>query len=171
MARFKLAIKKIDSIADIDSILKEIGLAERELEAIDSKAQREIIAIREKAIKDGELLRNIIQELSIMVGSYAEQNRNTLFSDKKSMDLTFGTFGFRKSTSIQVKKSTLELLKRYNMDKFIRIKEEVNRELMSELDDETLTKIDSFRKVNDNFFCDTNREEINRIIMSNSGKL
>jgi len=47
---------------------------------------------------------------------YAEYNRDELFWDKKSVQLSFGIFGCRKSTSISVKVSTLELLKKMGLD-------------------------------------------------------
>ncbi len=161
--RLKPKIEKIYSIEEANDILKEVGLLQIELDEIDAEAQRGIIAIREKALLRGESIRGRIEELSNLIGNFAQYNKEGLFSDKKSITLTFGVFGFRKSTSIHVKKSTLELLKKFKMDRFIRVKEEPNKDLMAELSDIDLAKVDAHRKNKDDFFLEANREEINKL--------
>jgi len=161
MARLKPNISKINSLEDVDFALKEIGLAERELEQIDAEAQKKIALIKEEALKKGEGLRNRIAELASLIGAFAEYNKNELFKEKKSIELTFGVFGFRKSTSIHVKKTTLELLKKLQMFQFIRVKEEPDKEKLADLDDEALASVDAARKVKDDFFCEANKEAIN----------
>lgn len=81
------------------------------------------------------------------------------------MDLSFGSFGYRKSTSISVKKTTLELLKELNLGKYIRIKEEADKDAMAAMTDEELTQVDAVRKVKDAFFCEANKEEINKELL------
>lgn len=161
MARLKPNISKINSLEDVDFALKEIGLAERELEQIDAEAQKKIALIKEEALKKGESLRNRIAELASLIGAFAEYNKNELFKEKKSIELTFGVFGFRKSTSIHIKKTTLELLKKLQMFQFIRVKEEPDKEKLADLDDETLASVDAVRKIKDDFFCEANKEAIN----------
>lgn len=51
------------------------------------------------------------------------------------------------------------------MTQFIRIKEEANKEKLAELDDETLNKVNATRKVKDAFFCEADREEINKDLL------
>jgi phage host-nuclease inhibitor protein Gam len=75
-----------------------------------------------------------------------------LFKDKKTVQLSFGNFGYRKSTSISVKKTTLELLKKLGLDRYIRVKEEPDKEAMADMDDEALAQADAVRKVKDDFF-------------------
>lgn len=103
--RYKPDTGKLNSLDEVDLALKEIGLAEKELEAIDAKAAKEIAAIKERAAKEGEDLRRKIQDTAAKIAAYAEYNKGELFKDKKSVELTFGMFGYRKSTSIHVKKT------------------------------------------------------------------
>jgi phage host-nuclease inhibitor protein Gam len=165
MARLKPNTKKIESIEDANLVLKEIGLLERELEAIDGEAHKQIAEIKSGAAKEGGQKRKRILELSALLGAYAEYNRGDLFRDRKSVAVSFGVFGYRKSTSISVKKTTLELLKKLGMDKYVRVKEEADKEAMAELDDEALTQVDAVRKVKDDFFCEADREEINKDLL------
>ncbi|MDR0512070.1 MAG: host-nuclease inhibitor Gam family protein, partial [Treponema sp.] len=138
---------------------------EKELEGIDADAHRQIAEIKEEAVKKGKNIRKRITDNSALLGAYAEYNRAELFKDKKSVQLSFGVFGYRKSTSISVKKTTLELLKKLNLTKYIMVKEEPSKEAMSDLDDETLAQVDAVRKIKDDFFCEADKEEVNKELL------
>lgn len=163
--RIKPQTGKIESLEDVNIALRDIGLAERELSAIDSAAIKDIAAIKSKAAKDGEALRNRIAEISAKIQAYAEYNRDDLFKDRKSIELSFGIIGFRKSTKISVKKTTLELLKKLSLTKCVRIKEEPDKDAMADLDDETLLQVGAVRKVSDDFFCQSNTDEVNKDLL------
>jgi phage host-nuclease inhibitor protein Gam len=165
MARFKPQVGKINSLEDANLVLKEIGLLERELEAIDAEAHKLIAEIKADAVKKGEGIRKRIADNSARLGAYAQYNREELFKDRKSVEISFGSFGYRKSTSISVKKATVELLRKLNLLKYIRVKEEPDKEAMAELDDETLAQVDAVRKIKDEFFCEANKEEINKELL------
>ena len=165
MARLKPNVKKVESLEDANLTLKEIGLLERELETIDGDAHKQIAEIKTAAVKAGEPIRKRIADLSALLGAYAEYNRDDLFKDRKTVQVSFGVFGYRKSTKISIKKTTLELLKKLDLKKYIRVKEEVNKDAMSALDDETLAQVDAVRKVKNDFFCEANKEEINKELL------
>jgi phage host-nuclease inhibitor protein Gam len=103
MARLKPNVKKIESLGDANLTLKEIGLLKRELESIDGDAHAKIAEIKTAAVKAGEPIRKRITDLSALLDAYAEYNRADLFGDKKTVQVSFGIFGYRKSTSIGVK--------------------------------------------------------------------
>jgi phage host-nuclease inhibitor protein Gam len=165
MARFKPSVGKIETIEDANLVLKEIGLLERELESIDAEAHKQITEIKSVAEKDGKPVRKRIADLAALLGAYAEYNKDELFSEKKTLELSFGCFGYRKSTSISVKKTTVELLKKLRLTRYVRVKEEADKEAMAELDDETLSQVDAVRKIVDKFFCEADREEINKELL------
>ena len=165
MARYKPNIGKIKTLEDANLALKEIGLLEHELEAIDGEANKKIAEIKADCAKQGEGLRKRITDLSALLGAFAEYNREELFKDRKSQKLSFGEFGYRKSTAISIKKTTLELLKKLKLDRYIRTKEEVDKDLMAEMSDESLAQVDAVRKVKDSFFCQANREEVNKELL------
>lgn len=161
MARIKPELKMLTSLEDVDATLMEIGTLEKELAKIDMAADKKIADIRAKAAADGEEKRKRIAELSSMIGAFAQYNRDELFKDKKTVELSSGIFGFRKSTSIACRKTCVELLHKLGMEKYIRIKEEPNKDLMAELDDEQLRNVDAARRVKDDFFCEAKKEEVN----------
>jgi phage host-nuclease inhibitor protein Gam len=163
--RYKPSVGKIKTLEDANLVLKEIGLLEHQMAVIDGEANKEIAAIKEKCAKEGQGLRSRIADLASLLGAFAEYNKEEYFKDRKSVDLSFGSFGYRKSTSISVKKSTLDLLKKLHLDKYIRVKEEPDKEAMSEMNDEALAQVDAVRKVKDTFFCEANREEVNKELL------
>jgi phage host-nuclease inhibitor protein Gam len=165
MARFKPETGKIESLDEANLVLKEIGLLERELDSIDTASHKQIAEIKAKSAKKGLPIRNRILDLSSMLGAYAEYNRAELFKDSKSIKLSFGAFGYRKSTSISIKSTTLELLKKLGLMKYIRIKEEPDKEKMADMDDEALLQVDAVRKVKDGFFCEADKEEVNKDLL------
>ena len=165
MARLKPQVGKIGDLDEANLVLKEIGILEKELEGIDAEAHKQIAEIKEDAAKKGQTLRKRITDNSSLLSAYASYNKAELFKDRKSVQLSFGSFGYRKSTSISVKKTTLELLKKLKLAKYIRVKEEVDKEVMAELDDDTLAQVDSVRKIKDDFFCEADKEEINKELL------
>ena len=168
MARYKPVQSKLEKIEDVDLALKEIGLIERELEVIDAEAHKQISDAKQEAAEKGEPLRKRIAEISAKIGAFAEYNKDDLFQDKKSIELTFGVFGFRKSTSISVKKTTTELMQKLGLTSYLRVKTEPDKERMAELDDDALSQVDAVRKVKDDFFCEPNKEEVNKDLLKQS---
>jgi phage host-nuclease inhibitor protein Gam len=165
MARYKPTPGKLETLEDVNSVLREIGLLEREIESIDAGAQKKIGEIKAAAAKQGEPLRKKITELSEKINAFAEYNKDDLFKDRKSVELTFGVFGFRKSTSISVKKTTVALLEKLGLNRYIRIEKQPDKEAMGEMDDESLAQVDAVRKVKDAFFCEPDREEVNKDLL------
>jgi phage host-nuclease inhibitor protein Gam len=64
-----------------------------------------------------------------------------------------------------VKKTTLGLLEKLKLDKYIRVKKEPDKEAMAFMDDEELAQVDAVRKIKDVFFCEANREEVNKELL------
>ena len=163
--RIKPEAGKIASLEDANMALRDIGLAQKELDALDNATNKKIAEIKTSAAKQGEELRKSIAEKSAKLQAFADYNKDELFKDRKSVDLSFGVFGYRKSTKISVKKTTLGLLEKLGMDKFIRQKKEPDKEALSELDDETLMKVDAARKISNDFFCEAKTEEVNKDLL------
>lgn len=164
--RFKPETTKLETLEDVNLAMRDIGLWQRDLDAIDTQANKEIAEIKTKASKAGEPLRDKISATVAKIQAFAEYNKDDYFVDRKSVDLSFGTMGWRKSTSISIKKTTtLELLKKLKLDKYIRVKEEPNKETMAELDDDTLASVDAVRKVKNDFFVEAKTEEVNKDLL------
>lgn len=163
--RFKPQTSKLETLDDVNLAMRDIGLWQKELEAIDNDANKKIAEIKTKASKDGEELREKISGTVAKIQAFAEYNKDEYFKDRKSVELSFGSMGWRKSTSIHVKKTTLDLLKKLKMPDCIRLKQEPDKEAMAALDDETLASVDAVRKVKNDFFVEAKTEEINKELL------
>ena len=91
---------------------------------------------------------------------YSEYNKEELFKDKKTIELTFGQFGFRQSTSISVKKNTLDLLKEHGFREAIKVKESVNKDILRDWSDERLALVNAKRVVKDSFWVEVKENPV-----------
>lgn len=157
--------EEIGTVMEADDVLREIGLLESELEVIDAKARQKAETISQKAADDGAPARKRIAELTAKINAYAEANKGELFKEKKSIELVFGSFGFRESTSILVGENTVELLKKRGLLNCIRVKEEPNKTVLAQLDEKTLSKVGAERVTKDSFFLKAAPKKINGNIL------
>lgn len=165
--RYKPEVQAIQTIDDADKALAELCGLEGKLEEIDTEAEREIAQIREKATTAGKPLREHIKELNATLKAWAAFHKKDLFKDHKSIERPFGTFGYRKSPArISISKDTIELLKKLGHEECVRIKEEVNKEALRDFTDEELAKVGASRKIKEEFFCQTKREQVNQDMLT-----
>ena len=162
MARKKpqVEIKKITSLKEADETLHRIADLRAKLKQIEAEAEIKVNKIKEETAQAAEPYLKEIEALEKSLAVYSEYNREELFKGKKSVELTFGLFGFRQSTSISVKKETLPLLKEYGFTDAIKIKETVNKEAMREWSDEKLAMVKAKRVVKDAFWYEVKENEI-----------
>lgn len=168
MPKTRTRITSKDQIKDLDGAnqaIAEIGRLTMQIEAIDGKASEKIGKIKDQAARDGESARNRIKVIESALLLYAEYNKGDLFKDRKSIDLSYGTIGYRLSTKISIKRTTMDLLKKLFGGKGVRIKEEVDKEELAAWQNEDLAQVDAARVTQDTFFYEVNREEINKDLL------
>jgi len=156
--------QQVKDLDEANLALAEIGRLQMKLEAIDGKASEKIGKIKEAAAKEGESARERIQELDSALALYAEYNKRELFKEKKTIALSYGNIGFRLSTKVSIKKTTLELLRKL-MPHGIRFKEEIDKEEMKNWDDGQLAQVDAAKVETDTFFYEVNREQVNQDLL------
>lgn len=166
MPRTRIASpQQIKTLNDANQALKEIGALQIQLEVIDGEASKEIGLIKERAAKDGEKARAKIKNLEQALALFGEYNKADLFSEKKTVELSYGSIGFRLSTKVKTKKNTLELLKKLFPGKAIRIEEKINKEELKDWEDKDLAKVDAAKVTEDTFGYEVNKEEVNKNLL------
>ncbi len=169
--RTKAIAVKITDLDEANQSLREIAHLQDEIERIDASADRKIAKIKEDAALSGKEHRKRIIELEQGVSLYAEHNKEELFPEKRSVELSYGRIGFHKSTKISVKnkpaeKSTLELIKKlFPKSGAIRIKEEVNKDELSEWSSEKLAQVNATKEKKDAFYYEIDRERVNQDLL------
>jgi len=163
MARTKSNEFAIKSLEEADRVLQELCEIEAQIEAIDNAAHEDIALIKKRAAEEGKPMRERYKSCVKAIEAYARYFRGDLFKDRKSLDRTFGIFGFRKAPdAISVSKETAELLQKHGLEEYVRTKIEPDKEAMLSLDDETLEKVGAARRQKEDFFVETKRELVNQ---------
>lgn len=188
--RYKPENGKIENLEDVNQALFDIKQAEAEIAKIDAAADAQISKIKEKAAKDGEKHRDIIQSMVAKIQAYADYNKENLFNKSKSIELENGTFGYRLSTKVSIKKNTLELLHKLigrttesmkaecdkgekarlkeeiaKLEVCIKTEEKLIKTSIGELTDEQRIAIAATKISTDSFFCETSIEAVNQDIL------
>ncbi|TAK96527.1 hypothetical protein EPO05_01545 [Patescibacteria group bacterium] len=124
------------SLSQANTLLGELGATQDTINEIEKALADEIRAIKAKVAKKlGSLV--VIRDTQLnSLFAYANQNKGVLTEDRRSIQLTSGTFGWRWSTPrVEIDGTdaeTIEMLKETDNERYIRIIEEVNRQLLLE---------------------------------------
>lgn len=172
MARVRMDdYEKLETIDDVDGALKEIASLKRECALIDAEANEKIDRIKEQATEKAKRFTTRIEELAKGIHLFAEANREEVFpKDQKTVELTFGLIGYRKSTKISITKSTLELIKENGFLDGIRTKEEIDRDALHDWDDAKLKSVKAKKVVEDIFWYEVKEEAITDTVESKKVK-
>lgn len=165
MSRTKPRATIIADLKQAEGALAEMAAIDRTLTEIKSTMGAAIDAAKETASRESAPLLERRKELENAVATFASLNKAALFRDRKSLDLGFGTIGYRLSTRItQVSKVTVEMtlarMKELGLLDGIRLKEEVNKDAALGWTDAQLELVGLKRRVSDDFYIDTRPEDI-----------
>ncbi len=152
--------RKITSLSEADGMLHEMADLKAKIRKVQADADIAVNAIKESMM---ETVRPMLEQIEAMEKSlavYSEYNRTELFNDKKTIELQFGLFGYRQSTSVSIKKTTLELLQKHGFDDAITIKPQVNKEIMRSWSTERLALVDATLVVEDKFWIETKENDL-----------
>jgi phage host-nuclease inhibitor protein Gam len=106
-----------------------------------------------------------VAEIEAAIAAYAEYHKPEVFARRKSIDLTFGTIGYRASTKLKlISKMTwervLQSLRDNGLHDLIRTREEPDKEKMKSLTPEHLQDLGCKVVQEDTFFYELSAQEI-----------
>lgn len=161
MARKRMTATTLESWAEVDTCLRQIGEIDREIGLLEAAQQEQIDAVKAATKAAAEPLQNKKAGLELAIQQYAESNRAE-FIRAKTRELTFGSVGFRLSTRVVIKNigNTLQALKDFGLTACIRIKEECDKEAMKNLPLEQLHAVGAALKQDDAFGYEVKRDAI-----------
>jgi len=148
--------------AEADEIVRQIGDLQLQITNLEQAAKEDLDSIKAKLAEAVKPLQEKIKLHTRSLEAFAANNRKD-FGRAQSRKLNFGMLGWRKSASISIKKTTLELIrkvfgKRYA--EYVHVKESVNREALRRLTDEQLASVGARRKIKEAFFVEPDLPEI-----------
>lgn len=161
MARKRMEGTALNSYKDVDAVLRRIGEIDRDLALAQAATDEAIDKVKQAHKEAAEPLHSIKASLELQLKEFAEARRID-FQDVRSRELTFGSIGFRRSTSVVIKKAgdTLSALLALGLTHCVRTKQEPDKEAMRELSTETLASVGAALKVTDAFGYEIKREQI-----------
>ena len=164
MAKRIKSNKQIEPIADwkaADEFVKQIGELSLEIKEAEQTANDKI---NEAKTGFANYTAPLLKKITILTDSLEAfaANHTDDFGKAQSRKLNFGTIGWRKSTVIATKKTTLELIKKVfgkYAPNYLHIKEAVNKEALETLADKQLASIDAKREPKESFFVEPDLPE------------
>ncbi len=117
---------------EAEDMVAQIGALQRQVVSIESAMNDELSAIKRGFEEEALPLNAKIEELFLGVKAWAETNRSDLCKGtRKTVNLTSGEISWRKTPKkVSLKKipDVIQALKSLSLDRFIRTKEEVDKE-------------------------------------------
>lgn len=139
-----------------DSHLAKLGALIGERSGYEAAANAMIDQVKTDLKKQVSPLDEKIQKHVRSLEAFCAANRSD-FGGRQSRSMLFGVVGWRKSTSITVKKTTLQKIKdlfKQKASQYIRIKEDADKEALARLTDEQLANVDARRQHREVFFAE-----------------
>lgn len=161
MARKRMTGTALADWDEVDRCLAEIGAIDREIGLLEAAQQESIDQIKTstKAAADPLLAKKV--GLEVAIKEFAEANRAE-FIKAKTRELTFGSVGFRLSTSVVIRRvaDTLQALHDLELTECITVKEAPNKDAMRNLPIDVLHAVGATLKTEDAFGYEIKREAI-----------
>lgn len=133
MARKKTEIAATLTLPEAQELMHQLADRDAKVRELIAKQDQEMAKIREKYAAKMADLKEACTEIEARLQSFAEANREQLFTTRKSLDWNNGTLGFRTGTpALKTRKGyqwagVLELVKSRLPD-YVRVKEEVMKD-------------------------------------------
>lgn len=155
-------------ITDIDGanrVLAAIASIQRQLADIELNLNARIDAAKAEAGRLAAPLRAELTAQEAGLRAYAEYHKPVLFASRRSIELLYGSFGFRQSTELKTRPKVtwamvLEAIRNLGRDSAIRRTESCNREAMEAWTDTELEAVGVARSFNDKFWYEAKKEEV-----------
>ena len=151
-----LQVPVINSTEEADAVLAEIAAHRRKIELHEISLRESVDALKTECTDKCEAHKQAIDGREQALMQFALARKDDLFKGRKSMTLSFGTFGFRASTTLKtLRKFTWERVLNLVKDReltCVRIKEEVDKEALRALDADTLAAVGCRLEEENKFF-------------------
>ncbi|MFH2100217.1 MAG: host-nuclease inhibitor Gam family protein [Pseudomonadota bacterium] len=164
----KALIVPVASLSQADAALAEIASLKRKLGAITARMNDDIDRRKAEAQVEAASEEMRLASLEGGIKAFAEARKDELFTSKRSVELTFGTIGFRRSKEVKPKaKHTwamiLEKIKEFDFTAAVRVKEDVNREELRGWPEERLDLVGARRAEKDEFGYELNEQAVKEV--------
>ena len=156
------ASTQVESREDADRALLRLGEIARARERAKARCEESIKRARERRKESEAPLEAEAKELARALEAWAKRDRKR-WGKARSLRLRHGRLGWRQSTSLRLLKraeTVIQLLKAHGLGECVKVRESVNRELLRQLDEETVRSVGAKLVRRDAFFAEPAREDL-----------
>ena len=157
---------KIESRDEADETLKLIAVAQGFIRDRETEADGEIAEIRQMLVAETACSRENIATAEAALEEWAAENKAALFTEPRSIEMNFGTLGFRwtpwkiKTVGKLKLETILAKIRAAKLTELIRTKEEVDKEKAVNYTPEDLARCGLKKTRKDEFFYEVKKEEV-----------
>lgn len=169
MARKKKVLIAGVTREQMEEAFAQYCLADAETNSIVAQMEKQFVTIREKHADRLAELEEIRTEAFEIIQAYATENKEVLFSKRKSLETVHGIIGFRTGTpKLATKKgftwaAVLELLKSFGKDYIRTVEEPAKDKLLANREDdackEIMEKCGVIVKQDESFYIEPKKEK------------
>lgn len=167
MARMKVSPPKpFNSWEESDEALRQIGEAQRAIEAEENRMQEKIDLAKEEAAAASLPYRELIRSLEPRLHAFCDLNREAM-GTRKSKELNYGFLGYRKSTKVVLPRGAAkvaEIIKKLRgrgmTDCIITPAERIDKDALKKYPPNDIVDVGASLDVTDTFWYEVKREEI-----------
>lgn len=147
----------VNNWQEADETIRSVGELQDEICQAQASAKARINAIKEALADEVKDRQALIDYYTRGLEQFAAEHSDE-FRPAKSKQLNYGKLGWRKSTKVRIKKTTLELAKKILparlRKKLIKVKETVSKDAVRELTEEQASAIEARVEEKDVFFVE-----------------
>ncbi|MFA5187014.1 MAG: host-nuclease inhibitor Gam family protein [Patescibacteria group bacterium] len=149
-------IYTIGTFDQADGHLGKLAELQRQKESLEAQADHMIVAVKDDLKRQSAPILEKINKHVRSLEVFCSVNR-AAFGGRQSRKMLCGVMGWRKSTSIVTKKTTLEKIKDVFKSKaagFLHVKESPDKDALAKLTDEQLADVDARRVLKEEFYAE-----------------
>ncbi|MBF0212018.1 MAG: host-nuclease inhibitor Gam family protein [Magnetococcales bacterium] len=166
----------VRDLQEANTVLGEIAQLKRSIDAIEADMNDTIDRIKRSAEAFSAPRRARLDALTNGLLAFAEFNKESLFTKKRALELSFGMLGFRRSSELKPQgrgtwAQVLDKIKALGMAEALRVREEVNRETLRAWPEERLGVLGVRRVEKDLFWYELKMESLDHLVDIKGGTL
>lgn len=163
--RIKPDVLVVADIPHAKQLMAEMAEIKRTLTQIDGDMNEAIDLAKANAAVLARPWAERFKTIEQALAQFAFVHKATFFEKRKSLDLTFGVIGFRLSTKLKTATKitwdkVLASLKSHGFKDAIRIKEEVDKDVLGTWTDERLATVGVTKDTRDEFYFEVKQDAV-----------
>ena len=164
--RIKADAFVVADLARAESAMMELAALNRKLQGITDNLNEQVDQLKDAAKAECTPLEARKKTITDALCTFLKMNRAEVLAGRKSVELAFGVMGFHASTALcQMRgitaEMTLERLKNAGLHEGIRLKAELDKDVMRGWPDERLALVGLVRQKKDQFYVELKEEKLN----------